>query len=99
MADDPQAGLLIAEVRSLLENGVTDRFQQKVAANALGIALRELTAGPGIETGELARLSSAIRQNDIDDALIGRLIRIALAKIEIDQPNYPPFRAYLRGGD
>ena len=42
MADDPPATLLIAEVRSLLEKGIPDTFQQKVAANALGIALREL---------------------------------------------------------
>ncbi|MFA9199785.1 MAG: DUF6285 domain-containing protein [Cypionkella sp.] len=46
MLDDPPAPLLVAEARQALEAGLLAGFPQKVAANALGIAQRELELGP-----------------------------------------------------
>ena len=59
MQDEPAPALLIGEVRKALEAGIAPGFAQKVAANALGIALRELTLAPAsaaAENGRLARL-------------------------------------------
>ena len=97
MADNPPASLLIAEVRRALEIGLPTGFPQKVAANALGIAERELQNGPAIPPDEAARLSAAIREGDTSEGLVGELIRITVAKLEIDQPGYPSFAAWRRG--
>ena len=94
MADNPPARLLVAEVRKALEAGLAPGFPQKVAANALGIAQRELENGPAVSAEEATRLSEAIRRGAVDDDLVGELIRISIARLEIDQPGYPPFRAY-----
>lgn len=114
MFDKPGPTLLIAEARRALEGGVASGFPQKVVANALGIAQRELEMGPALEEaehlrlrglldqdGELASLNAglaaAIRENAIAlDApqLIEHLILTTAAKLEIDQPAYPAFRAW-----
>ena len=97
MADNPPPAMLIAEVRSALATGLTTGFAQKVAANALGIAQRELENGPAVSAEDAARLSAAIHAGDIDHALIGELIEITLAKLAIDQPSYPSYRAWADG--
>jgi hypothetical protein len=79
--DDPPAVLIIAEVRAALEVGLSPGFSQKVAANALGIALRELAARP-----------PEAAQDEI-----GTLILATLAKLAVDQPGYPGYRALLAG--
>jgi hypothetical protein len=98
MADNPPPAVLIAEVRKALDAGLAPGFPQKVAANALGIAQRELENGEPVSVEEAARLSAAIRDGHLDDALVGELIRITIAKLEIDQPTYPAFRAWAHGG-
>ena len=97
MTDDPPAALLIAEVRKALDAGLAPGFAQKVAANALGIAQRELEHAPPASEPELTHLAEAIREGNRDEALIGDLIRLAVGKLRIDQPSYPPFRLWLEG--
>lgn len=99
MIASPPVVLLIAEVRKALEAGLEAGFAQKVAANALGIVQRELEAGPIASAADVERLSSAVRSGAIDDALIGELIRLTVARLEIDQPTYPPLRAMLARKD
>ena len=112
MQDNPSAALLIAEVRKGLIAGIDPGFAQKVAANALGIAERELCDAPATSTQEYVRLeklvgpegnlqqrnrrlAGAIRNGSVsDDLLLEHLIRVTLAKIEVDQPSYPAFRAW-----
>lgn len=94
MADNPPASLLVAEVRRALEEGLASGFPQKVAANALGIAQRELENGPALSGERAAALCATIREGGTDDALVGELIRITIAKLEIDQPTYPSFAAW-----
>lgn len=115
MQDNPSAVLLIAEVRKGLVDGIDPGFAQKVAANALGIAERELCEAPATSTQEHAeleklvgtagdlqernrRLADAIRNGSLSgDPLVAHLIRITLAKIKVDQPTYPAFRAWQNG--
>lgn len=118
MFDRPSPSLLIAEARKALDAGVAPGFPQKVVANALGIAQRELERGPsladeererltallGVE-GDLAalnaRLAAAIRDGAVsadDPALLDHLVRTTVAKLEIDQPAYPSFRAWRDDG-
>ncbi len=114
MFDKPSPTLLIAEARRALDAGVASGFPQKVVANALGIAQRELERGPALMAEEHHRLaelvgddpeiaalnsalSAAIREGRIaldDPALLDHLIRTTVAKLEIDQPAYPAFRAW-----
>jgi hypothetical protein len=114
MFDRPSPSLLIAEARTALDAGMARGFPQKVVANALGIAQRELEMGPSLadeerarlvgllgSEGDLttlnARLSEAIRQDAIapdDPDLLAHLIKTTVAKLEIDQPAYPAFRAW-----
>lgn len=97
MRADPPPALLIAEVRRALGEGLAPGFAQKVAANALGIAQRELERGPAASQGEIDQLCAAIAAGDADEALLGRLIRLAVAQLEIDQPSYPPYRHWRAG--
>ncbi len=92
MRDDPPAEALVAEVRKALEAGIAPGFAQKVAANALGIAQRELERGPPATIEQLARMSEAIARGEppVED-----LIRLAVAKLRIDQPGYPPLLHWL----
>lgn len=89
--------LLLAEVRAALEKGLSTGFEQKVAANALGIIQRELERGPAIDTDEAARLTAAVREGAAGHAVIGELIALATAQIEIDQPSYPGFHHWRQG--
>lgn len=113
MQDEPSAHEIIAQVMTDLQNGIAPGFAQKVAANALGIALRELTIGQEYAALELNRLDKVasgpgsledtnrslterIRgEEDVDDKTIRHLILTTLEKIEVDQPKYPPLKAWL----
>jgi hypothetical protein len=117
MFDKPAPPLLIAEARRTLEAGVAPGFPQKVVANALGIAQRELDKGPALAEEERRRLvgllgldgdlpalnaalAAAIREGAIAldaPALVDHLIRTTVAKLAIDQPAYPAFRARREG--
>lgn len=119
MQDSPPAALIVEEVRKALTAGLAPGFPQKVAANALGIAERELALAPRTSAdeylrlhrlvggqGDLAarnhRLAEAIRTGSIEDggdALLDHLIRTTVAKIEVDQPAYPAFRAWRKERD
>ena len=66
MLDNPPAALLVAEARKALEEGLTPGFPQKVAANALGIAGRELKLGPELAAYEMKRLAAlGFREGDL----------------------------------
>lgn len=113
MHDDPPAVLLVAEARRALEAGLAPGFPQKVAANALGIAQRELELGPALEEAERERLvallgyeretaalnralAEGLRDGRIDpanEAVLAHLVATAIAKLSVDQPGYPGFRA------
>lgn len=94
MPDNPPAHLLVAEVRQALEAGLAPGFPQKVAANALGIAQRELEREDPLTKAEAARLCAAIRAGEIDEGTLGTLIRATVAKLEIDQPGYAGLREW-----
>jgi len=114
MFDKPSPSLLIAEARRALDAEVAPGFPQKVVANALGMAQRELDLGPAMidaererlgklvgDDGDLpalnAKLSAGIRDGTIslaEESLIDHLIRTTIAKLEVDQPAYPAFRAW-----
>lgn len=113
MQDRPPAELLIEEVRKALQDGIALGFAQKVAANALGIAQREIVDSPATDASEHDRLAAivgsagalaernrrlceAIRSGcECNDQIIAHLICSTIAKIEVDQPGYPPFRALI----
>lgn len=56
MLDDPPAALIRSEVERAREAGIQPGFADKVAANALGIAEREMALGPALAEAECARL-------------------------------------------
>lgn len=76
MYDSPCAEMLVEQVQSTLERGTVARFEQKVAANALGIALRELAFGPSRAAAELNRLKALVGP---DGDLVARNRRLAQA--------------------
>lgn len=82
--DDPPAALILAAVRAALETGLAPGFAQKVAANALGIAQRELAAGAPAATGA---------------GEVEILIGAAMGKLSVDQPSYPGFRMLVSPRD
>ena len=112
MQDNPPASLLVAEARKALDAGLAPGFPQKVAANALGIAQRELELGPAYAAEEQGRLAELIEDTgSVDDLnrklveairaghardgsdVMRHLILTTCAKLSIDQPSYPGFRA------
>ncbi|HEU4821019.1 MAG TPA: phosphotransferase family protein [Qipengyuania sp.] len=76
--DDPPAALILAEVRAAQARGLSSGFAQKVAANALGIAQRELAAD---------------RRESATGDTLEELILDTLGKLAVDQPGYPGLRA------
>ncbi len=74
MLDSPPAALLIAEARKALEEGLAPGFPQKVAANALGIAGRELELGTSFHADEMRRLMALVGE---DGDLVARNRRLA----------------------
>lgn len=60
MFDRPPAPAIIAEVESALQAGIAAGFEQLVAANALGIAARELAQGPVLAAAERQRLAALL---------------------------------------
>ncbi len=92
---DPPAALIVTEVRAALERGLAPGFAQKVAANALGIAERDLARCSSGVGEEMRKLADRVRDEAIlNDALVGQLVEMSIARLEIDQPTYPPFRAW-----
>lgn len=60
MQDNPPPPLIIEEVSKALQEGLAAGFPQKVAANALSIAQRELVDGPRTDEAESERLSRLV---------------------------------------
>lgn len=87
MLDSPSAALLIAEARTALDAGVAPGFPQKVVANALGIAQRELELGPAMAEGERARLRLLLGE-DGEAAILNRRLAEAIRAggISLDAP-------------
>lgn len=73
MFDKPAPQQLIAEARRALEAGVRPGFPQKVVANALGIAERELEQGPSLVEDERARLAELLGRDEDLATLNGAL--------------------------
>jgi hypothetical protein len=87
MLDKPPAAMLIAEARRALEDGVAPGFPQKVVANALGIAQRELDLGPGLTDAERQRLRGLLRDAGDTPALNAALAdAIRAGTIALDDP-------------
>ena len=74
MHDSPAPELLIAQVRQALEDGLAPGFPQKVAANALGIGLRELTLGTASSVAECERLNRLLGCDSADLGDLNRLL-------------------------
>lgn len=66
MLGEPSAALLIAESRRALDDGLAPGFPQKVAANALGIAQREVELGPACAEAERARLVALVGVDELE---------------------------------
>lgn len=87
MQDSPAPEALIAEVRALLEIGASRGFEQRVAANALGIALRDLTSGRSAADHEHQRLQRLFGEAGDLSALNARLAgAIRLGAIDSADP-------------
>lgn len=71
MQDKPPAEMLVAAVREALDAGLGPGFPQKVAANALGIAQRELELAPSFDRAERNRLAELVGR----DGSLGELNR------------------------
>ncbi len=87
MQDSPSPELLIGQVRQALEEGLAPGFSQKVAANALGIALRELSLGPASSAREVERLNRLLGSNS---ANVRELNRCLAARIRDGLPADAP---------
>ena len=67
MIDSPDADAILAEVEKALHGGLSSGFEQKVAANAVALARRELKLGAASEAAELARLQRLLgRSGDLE---------------------------------
>ena len=67
MIDSPDADAILAEVETALRGGLSAGFEQKVAANAVALARRELKLGAASEAAELARLKRLLdRSGDLE---------------------------------
>jgi hypothetical protein len=91
--DRPSAPELVEAVAEFLASEVlplmTDhrmKFRTLVALNALGIARRELTAGPARDDAE--ELLRRVRERGADPELLPELERHVAAKLEISNPRY-----------
>lgn len=82
MLGDPPAALLVAEARRALEDGLAPGFPQKVAANALGIAQREMELGQAFFAEESDRLSRLVGPFD-DLASANAALCSAIRKEEV----------------
>lgn len=85
MRDEPEAALIVAEVRRALEAGLAPGFAQKVAANALGLAEREIAAGAGErERAQLAELLG--RYGPLPDLVAALCAQIRAGGLSLDDP-------------
>ena len=78
MFDAPSATMILDEVRKALDAGLSPGFPQKVAANALGIALRELELGPALAAAEAQRLRALLHLDGelpgLNEALVDGIV-------------------------
>lgn len=87
MFDKPAPSLLIAEAREALNAGVAPGFSQKVVANALGIAQRELESGPRLAEEERARLTTLLASEAELPALNATLVAaIRSSDLDLEAP-------------
>jgi hypothetical protein len=97
MRDRPNALELLEAVNEFLAGEVLPlmddhrmKFRTLVALNALGIAYRELAAGPddGLGEDELRDLARRIRAGDVPDDALPLLQEHVAAKLRISNPRY-----------
>jgi hypothetical protein len=97
MPDRPTALELLEAVNEFLAGEVLPlmddhrmKFRTLVALNALGIAYRELAAGPheGPNQEELRDLARRIRAGDVPDDVLPLLKEHVAAKLRISNPRY-----------
>jgi hypothetical protein len=93
MFDRPCPSLLIAEARKTLDDGVEPGFPQKVVANALGIAQRELEKGPALADEERKRLV-ALLSGEGELAELNARLGVAIREGAI-APDNPALLAHL----
>jgi hypothetical protein len=95
--DRPHAPELVEAVREFLTDEILPaledrrlRFRTLVAANALGIAARELAEGgdDGPSTAELGELARRIRAADLPPDTLALLKEHVAAKLRISNPAY-----------
>lgn len=98
MTARPTATELVEAVSEFLESEILpaldDRrlaFRMRVALNGLGIALRELAAGDGVETlsdDDLGELAVRLRNGEMPDGALELLRRHVAAELRIASPRY-----------
>jgi hypothetical protein len=97
MSSRPTAAELVEATREFLEGEILPtlrdhrlRFRTLVAINALGIAQRELEAGPEAElpAAELDDLARRIRLGDVPPGTLALLKRHVGAALRIANPRY-----------
>ena len=97
MRDRPNALELLEAVNEFLAGEVLPlmddhrmKFRTLVALNALGIAYRELAAGPdvGLSEDDLRDLARRIRAGGVPDGALPLLKEHVAAKLRISNPRY-----------
>lgn len=97
MRDRPSALELLEAVNEFLAGEVLPlmddhrmKFRTLVALNALGIAYRELAAGPddGLSEDDLRELARRIRAGDVPEDALPLLKEHVAAKLRISNPRY-----------
>lgn len=83
MQDDPDARLILAEVRNALYAGVPAGFHQRVAGNAVALALREDDLAAGFAAAEATRLR-ALLGRDAPLAALNQALAAGLRDGSID---------------
>lgn len=89
MFDRPSATAIVAEVEAALKTGIKAGFEQLVAANALGIARRELELGPELAAAEQQRLATLLNAGTGTDlATLRQLLSEAIraGRLAVDDP-------------
>lgn len=77
MQDSPDADAILAEVEAALKAGIAPGLQQRMAANAVALARRELAEAPGFAAAERERLV-ALLGRDGEAAILNTLLADAI---------------------
>ena len=94
MLDKPDAAQTLAEVGALLETGAAGAFEQKVAANAVAIAAREIECEEDYARAEHVRLRKLLgRDGSLTE--LNRALCDAIRSGELDR-NSPALVGHLR---